>query len=169
MSTGLSASLEDYLEAIYQELREKPVARAKGLSERLSVTQASVTGALRQLAERGLINYAPYGLITLTSAGDELARDVCERHALLLEFFSRVLGSPHDEAEKAACRLEHALPPEIQGRLLAFVRFLDICPRRCGPHWHERFQEFQQRGQLPDSCRSCQARGLVAATGATAP
>ena len=69
MSAVLSASLEDYLKAIFRIVAVKQAARAKDISARLSVSNSSVTGALRTLADRGLINYAPYDLITLTPLG----------------------------------------------------------------------------------------------------
>ena len=65
----LSASLEDYLETIFLIVQKKQAARAKDISIELKVKASSVTGALRQLSEKGLINYAPYDIITLTSKG----------------------------------------------------------------------------------------------------
>ena len=70
-SDKLSASLEDYLEAIYWATVEHGAARAKEIALRLGVRAASVTGALRTLAEKKFINYAPYELITLTEAGQD--------------------------------------------------------------------------------------------------
>ena len=58
MSAVLSASLEDYLKAIFRIVAVKQAARAKDISARLNVSNSSVTGALRTLADRGLINYA---------------------------------------------------------------------------------------------------------------
>ena len=68
--TDLSASLEDYLEAIYQVIQEKDAARAKDVAERLGVAPPSVTNALHALKERELVNHAPYDLITLTTTID---------------------------------------------------------------------------------------------------
>jgi DtxR family Mn-dependent transcriptional regulator len=65
---ALSASLEDYLEAILRIVQEKQVARAKDVGKRLNVGRSSVTGALHALADRKLINYAPYDLRTLRAA-----------------------------------------------------------------------------------------------------
>ena len=62
----LSSNMEDYLEAIYHISSKKQAARAKDISDRLKVNKSSVTGALRSLSEKGLVNYAPYDLITLT-------------------------------------------------------------------------------------------------------
>ena len=65
----LSASLEDYIEAIYHIVEEKLVARSKDIATRLHVSRASVTEALRALAKKELINYAPYEAITMTEYG----------------------------------------------------------------------------------------------------
>ena len=77
---ALSASLEDYLEAIFHIVARNQVARAKDISLRMKVSGPSVTGALRSLSEKGLINYAPYDVITLTDKGNALAEDVVRRH-----------------------------------------------------------------------------------------
>ena len=60
---NLTASQEDYLEAIYHISAEKMAARAKDISIYLDVRASSVTGALRILGKLGLVNYAPYDLI----------------------------------------------------------------------------------------------------------
>ncbi len=70
----LSASLEDYLEAIFQIVAEKPAARVKDIAKKLNVAGPSVTGALQALTERKLINYAPYELITLTPKANRWPR-----------------------------------------------------------------------------------------------
>jgi DtxR family Mn-dependent transcriptional regulator len=43
-SMTLSASLEDYLEAIFHIVAEKQAARVKDIAKRLSVNNSSVTG-----------------------------------------------------------------------------------------------------------------------------
>ena len=75
----LSASMEDYLEAIYHIVSAKQAARAKDIAKRLEVNNSSVTGALRILSEKGYINYAPYDVITLTPKGHKHAEDVVRR------------------------------------------------------------------------------------------
>jgi Mn-dependent transcriptional regulator len=90
--TQLSASQEDYLEAVYHIASEKKVARAKDIAKRLDVRASSVTNALRVLSSLGLINYAPYDLITLTDAGLTAAREIVGRHEALANFLVIVLG-----------------------------------------------------------------------------
>ena len=114
-SSRLSDSLEDYLEAIFHIEEAKQAARAKDISERMHVAGSSVTGALQSLAKRKLINYSPYDLITLTEKGREAAKDIVRRHGVLRRFFVDVLDADPGEAEKSACRMEHALPPGIMG------------------------------------------------------
>lgn len=125
----LSASLEDYLEAIFHIQREKRAARPKDISRRLNVGNSSVTGALKALAARQLVNYAPYDVVTLTPTGEEAARDVVWRHETLREFFIKILAADADLAEKAACEMEHAVPSELIDRLVRFVEFVEMCPK----------------------------------------
>ena len=121
MGQTLSASLEDYLEAIFHLVVEKRAARARDIARALAVSPPSVTGALRALAERGLINYAPYEVVTLTRRGRTAARAVIRRHEAFRRFFVEVLGVDAKDAENAACRMEHAVPSKILNRLIQFL------------------------------------------------
>jgi len=120
----LSASLEDYLEAIFNLVGESEGARSKDIAEVLGVTRSSVTGALQALSEKGLANYRPYGCITLTESGRVVAAEVVRKHNILKSFFISVLGVDADTAQQAACRAEHALGSEIIGRLLSFIEYV---------------------------------------------
>jgi len=150
----LSASLEDYIESIYHIISEKQVARGKDISARLSVSGASVTEALRALSKRGLINYAPYEVITLTAEGRDIALDVIRRHNSLKQFFTDVLALDLPLAEEGACKIEHTAPPEIIARMVDFIRFLEVCPRG-GKDLIAGFANFCQRGQPAESCTTC--------------
>jgi DtxR family Mn-dependent transcriptional regulator len=137
---SLSASLEEYLEAIFRIVSKRSAARAKDIAEALGVRGASVTGALRALAERKLIHYAPYEVITLTAAGRKEAEKIVQKHEVLRVFFTDLLGIDNALAEEGACQLEHHLPLPIMERLLAFTEFTQSCPR-CGADWRRRFAE----------------------------
>jgi DtxR family transcriptional regulator, Mn-dependent transcriptional regulator len=121
----LSASLEDYLEAIYNLASVDGSVRCKDIAEKLGVARASVTGALRALKDRGLAHYRPYGTVSLTEAGQSVAAEVATKHRVLKSFFVDVLGVDLDAAQKAACRAEHALGSGIIAKLLSFVQFVD--------------------------------------------
>jgi DtxR family Mn-dependent transcriptional regulator len=161
MRTGqlLTASQEDYLEAIFHVASEKQAARAKDIARRLKVNSSSVTGALRVLAEKGLINYAPYDVITLTPQGKIIAKDVVRRHEVLRDFFVRVLRIDPVEADEGACKAEHAFPRSIMDSLIKFVEFLDVCPR-AGISWMEAFRAYCEGGLNQEECVKCTFRAL---------
>ena len=121
---ALTPSLENYLEAIFHIVKQKSAARAKDIARRLGVSNSSVTNALRALAARQLVNYAPYDIVTLTADGRRMAADVVRRHRVLRDFFVEVLGLAGEEAEEAACRMEHVLSEAVEDRLRRLLGFL---------------------------------------------
>ena len=150
----LSASLEDYIEAIYHIIDKKLVARSKDIAQRLDVSRASVTEALRALAKKELINYAPYEAITITEKGRKIAEDVIYRHDSLKRFFVEVLAIDDKTAEEAACRIEHAAPPEVISRMIGFINFLHVCPRG-GDELLQGFAQYCQNGSTRVDCSNC--------------
>jgi len=151
---NLSASLEDYIEAIYHIVEEKLVARSKDIASRLGVSRASVTEALRALAKKDLINYAPYEAITMTEEGKMIAKDVIYRHETLKRFFIEVLSIDTKVAEEAACKIEHAAPPVVISRMIDFIRFLQVCPRG-GDDLLKGFADFCHDGTTREDCSDC--------------
>ena len=150
-SKTLSANMEDYLEAIFHISQEKQAARAKDIADRMEVNKSSVTGALRSLSEKGLVNYAPYDIITLTAKGKKRAAEIVRRHAAIKEFFIKILLIDPDEAEEASCRVEHAVSKNIIDRLIRFVEFMEICPRG-GKEWIKGFQRHCENGDTAKLC-----------------
>jgi len=150
----LSASLEDYIEAIYHIVEEKLVARSKDIATRLNVSRASVTEALRALAKKELINYAPYEAITMTEQGKKIAEDVIHRHNSLKRFFTEVLVIKETIAEEAACKIEHTAPPEVIAQMIGFMKFLQVCPRG-GDDLLKGFAAFCENGNINIDCDDC--------------
>jgi DtxR family Mn-dependent transcriptional regulator len=154
-SDRLSPSLEDYLEAVLILVRRGSVARVRDISAHLGVGKSSVTGAVKTLAKRGLVNYEPYQFITLTEHGRELAEDVAARHVLLREFFSEILGLDEEAAEANACRMEHAVDAELLEQLGKFSVFVRNCPR-AGENWVRSFVEHCGAGDVDGkTCSKC--------------
>ena len=148
---SLSSNMEDYLEAIFHISEEKQAARAKDIADRVQVNKSSVTGALRSLSEKGLVNYAPYDIITLTAKGKKLAAEIVRRHAALKEFFIKILLIDREEAEEASCRVEHAVSKNIIDRLIRFVEFMEVCPRG-GKEWLKGFRRHCENGDTANRC-----------------
>jgi len=150
----LTASLEDYLEAIFHIIAEKQAVRPKDIAKRLKVSNSSVTGALRSLADKGLINYAPYDVISLTPSGKTAAKDVVRRHEVLRDFFVKVLAVEELDADKAACRMEHAISNAILQRFIDFVNFGEVCPR-AGAKWIAGFGYYCDHADTQENCEKC--------------
>lgn len=150
-SKTLSANMEDYLEAIFHISEKKQAARAKDIADRMAVNKSSVTGALRSLSKKGLVNYAPYDIITLTAKGKKRAAEIVRRHAALKEFFIKILLIDKDEADEASCRVEHAVSKNIIDRLIRFVEFMEICPRG-GKEWLKGFRRHCENGDTAKLC-----------------
>ncbi len=153
----LSASLEDYIETIYHIISEKQVARGKDITSRLGVSGASVTEALRSLSKKGLINYAPYEVITMTENGKTIAEDVIKRHNALKKFFVEVLAIDEETAEIGACKIEHTAPEKIISRMVTFTNFLEECPRG-GKDLMDGFAHFCQNTSSEINCEQCSSK-----------
>ena len=150
----VSASLEDYLEAIYHTVDIKGAARAKDIVQRMGVNNSSVTQALRLLSDKELVNYTPYDLITLTDSGQKIAMDVVQRHQILREFLTKVLGLPDAEADEGACKMEHAISGSIMERLVQFVNYFERCPMN-GVRWDQEFGFYCAEGAEKNDVDSC--------------
>ncbi len=118
---GLTSNMEDYLEVILNLQQEHKVARVKEVAERLNVKMPSVTGAMKGLAEKGLVNYERYSYLTLTEAGEKIAREIGERHKTFYDFLTGILQIDHETAEVDACRLEHATSRKTFAKIKEFT------------------------------------------------
>jgi DtxR family Mn-dependent transcriptional regulator len=121
-NNGLSASQEDYLEAILNVADASGTARSTDIAGTLGVAKPSVTGALKLLAQRGLVNYKPYGCVTFTQKGVSQAGRVAQRHEIIKSFFVNILRVDAAIAQKAACKAEHLLGPVIISRMRDFTK-----------------------------------------------
>ena len=122
---ALSASLEDYVEAIYRISQRKTVAHANQIAEYLGVGKSSVSWALKQLSSKDLVSYTPYEVVTLTDKGRAVAQRVAGRHEDIKEFLVRVLGMTKEVAETNACRMEHVMDKDVMGRMRCFLQLLE--------------------------------------------
>jgi DtxR family Mn-dependent transcriptional regulator len=124
----ITVSKEDYLKAILEaESEGEPVISAT-LAHWLSVSPPAVTMALRRLKKDGLVRVRTDGKVGLTAAGRKIARKLTLRHHLIERMLSEIFGMDwyrvHDEAE----RLEHAVSPDFEAKLLAKLGRGAACP-----------------------------------------
>jgi len=116
---NISSSLEDYLEAIAEIIEANGHAHTKDIAEKLEVTMPSVSSALQSLSARGLINYRTHFPVKLTSLGAKRAAVIRLRHQALKRFFSELLQLDPEEADGAACRVEHVISETVMARMVS--------------------------------------------------
>jgi DtxR family Mn-dependent transcriptional regulator len=159
---NLSASLEDYLEAIFNLAKESSAVHSTDIAKELSVAKPSVTGALRLLKKKGLANYKPYDCVTLTRKGQRLAMQVVRKHNIIKSFFVNILGIDAKVAQQAACKAEHAFGPEVVARLLSFVEFVNS---KKGETITEQFNDFYRKNSKKITAKQTAAKDLERANG----
>ncbi len=154
-SEALTESMENYLEVILELERANKVARVKDIADKLQIQRGSVTGALKILQKRGLINYKPYSFITLSETGKKIAKEITHRHQVIEEFLVEVLRIEPETATATACRMEHAIDEDTLERLVCFIDYLRLCPR-AGSDWLASFITYCSSGDIDTGrCRSC--------------
>ncbi len=116
--------MEDYLETILLLEKKNRVARVKDIAHELSVQMPSVTGALKTLKSRALVEYEKNSFINLTPKGLTLAQAILRRHEILVSFFKLALGLEGDSAEYQACQIEHAISQDTAERFSKLTRWI---------------------------------------------
>jgi len=164
----ISAKLEDYLVAISNLVARNRVARVSDIAQAMSVQMPTVTGALKHLAEHGLVHYEPYQFVTLTDQGAEIASGMIRRHEVLRKFLADVLRLPAETAERDACGMEHALSDHSLRHLIRFLEFIESCPR-AGSSLIDKFRASCAAGpECPDCIAACLQRFEASAASAGA-
>lgn len=108
-----SKSIEMYLETIHVLENMHGHARVVDIAERLDITKPSVTKAMDQLKEEGLVDKEAYGCINLTKDGKKIAEEIYYKHCLITSFLEDVLELSYDEASSNACKMEHIITDEM--------------------------------------------------------
>jgi DtxR family Mn-dependent transcriptional regulator len=119
---------EEYLETLFWlyeaglPMTGANVARARQLSA------PTVHEMIGRLERDGYISRASDKTISFTEEGQKHAEDIVRRHRLVERFLTDVLGIPWDEVHEEAERLEHAMSPVLEERMLAAIGDAKTCP-----------------------------------------
>ncbi|MFT3951879.1 MAG: metal-dependent transcriptional regulator [Oscillospiraceae bacterium] len=117
----LHESGEDYLETILILDRRTKYVRSIDIATELGFSKPSVSRAVGILKANGFITVEPDGQIVLTEKGTEKALSVYDRHLVLTEFLSGVLGVDAKTAEDDACKIEHIISAQTFSHIKAQV------------------------------------------------
>lgn len=144
----LTATMEDYLEAICRLQESKGIARVKDIAERLRVRTPTVSGALQALVSRGLVTHEPYEHVVLTRKGLKIARETTRRHEEIKRFLTEIIRVPEKAAERQACEMEHVIDRDTLNRLVWFSEFVRACSCE-RPKCLQQLDNFLATGELP--------------------
>lgn len=127
-TTSHSPAVEDYIKQIYKLEGQKNKITTKSIAERLGLGSGTVSGMLKQLASKGLIEHQPYHGVHLTEAGKALAMHVIRRHRLIELFLVETLDYDWDEVDDDAEQLEHAVSDALIERIDAKLGYPEVDP-----------------------------------------
>jgi DtxR family Mn-dependent transcriptional regulator len=124
----VSSKAEEYLETIYRLEKKTGSAKTMELARQLKVVPGSITNTIESLERRGLVTHKPYRGVKLTERGKKLALNVLRRHRLAERLLTDILHLEWSEAHDAACKLEHAITPNIIKPLEKTLGHPKTCP-----------------------------------------
>lgn len=120
----VSASTEDYLEALFRLESQGKKLTVTALAEQLKRTKGTVVTAVKKLAEQGFAEHQSYGEISLTDKGREIGWRIDMKHECLTGFFHDLLKVDKRKAEDIACLIEHHLDGGAAEKFFNLVAFL---------------------------------------------
>src|SRR5437763_5019593 len=119
---------DEYLQTIFWlEEAGLPVTGAN-VARALQVAAPTVHEMAGRLEQDGYITRNDDRSLAFTDQGREHAASVVSRHRLIERFLTDVLGIPWDEVHEEAERLEHAMSPVLEARMLAAIGDAKTCP-----------------------------------------
>lgn len=116
---------ENYLETILILNQKLTHVRSIDIANELNYTKPSVSVAMKQFRENGLISIDENGFISLTEEGYKIANRVYNRHTLVTKALMH-LGVSEETAKEDACRIEHDISDETFDKLKEFCEKYDI-------------------------------------------
>ena len=164
MSTGHATDAEEeYLQALFwlQEA-ELPMTGAN-VAKAMQLAPPTVHEMIGRLVEDGYIAREPDKSLRFTDDGRRHAEAIVTRHRLIERFLTDVLGIPWDEVHEEAERMEHAMSPRMEERMMAAIGDAKTCP-----HGHPIILEERIRGSLLADCEVGAEVRITRADGRTA-
>ena len=128
MSHEATVAEEEYLERIYWLEEAGLPMTAANLARAMHLSAPTVHEMVGRLERDGYISRNPDKSLVFTDSGREHATHIVRRHRLVERFLTDVLGIPWDDVHEEAERLEHAMSPVLEERMLAAIGNARTCP-----------------------------------------
>ena len=134
---------EEYLQILFWLQEAKLPMTGANVARAMQLSPPTVHEMIGRLERDGYITRAGDKTISFTDTGAEHAEGVVRRHRLIERFLTDVLGIPWDEVHEEAERLEHAMSPVLEERMLAAIGDAKTCP-----HGHPIVEGAREEGVL---------------------
>jgi DtxR family transcriptional regulator, Mn-dependent transcriptional regulator len=127
-TTPATVAEEEYLQIIFWLHEAGLPMTGANVARAMQLSPPTVHEMLGRLERDGYITRGADRVIAFTPSGLEHAEGIVRRHRLIERFLTDVLGVPWDEVHEEAERLEHAMSPTLEARMLAAIGDAKTCP-----------------------------------------
>jgi DtxR family transcriptional regulator, iron-dependent repressor len=119
---------EEYLQSLFWLQEAKLPMTGANVARAMQLSAPTVHEMIGRLERDGYITRGSDKAISFTDTGLEHAEEIVRRHRLIERFLTDILGIPWDEVHEEAERLEHAMSPVLEERMLAAIGDASTCP-----------------------------------------
>src|SRR5829696_7401482 len=134
---------EEYLQVLFWLHEAKLPMTGANVARAMQLSAPTVHEMVGRLERDGYITRGGDKAISFTDSGLEHAEEIVRRHRMIERFLTDVLGIPWDEVHEEAERLEHAMSPVLEERMLAAIGDATTCP-----HGHPLVEGVREQGVL---------------------
>jgi DtxR family Mn-dependent transcriptional regulator len=127
-SEQVTVAEEEYLQTLFWLQEARLPMTGANVARAMQLSPPTVHEMIGRLERDGYITRADDKAISFTATGAEHAEGIVRRHRLIERFLTDVLGVPWDEVHEEAERLEHAMSPVLEERMLAAIGDAKTCP-----------------------------------------
>ncbi|HEV7943914.1 MAG TPA: metal-dependent transcriptional regulator [Solirubrobacteraceae bacterium] len=119
---------EEYLQSLFWLYEAGLSMTGANVARAMQLSAPTVHEMIGRLERDGYITRSANRTISFTQSGAAHAEAIVRRHRLIERFLTDVLGIPWDEVHEEAERLEHAMSPVLEERMLAAIGDAKTCP-----------------------------------------
>jgi DtxR family Mn-dependent transcriptional regulator len=127
-ATHATVAEEEYLQTLFWLHEARLPMTGANVARAMQLSAPTVHEMVGRLERDGYITRGGDKTISFTDSGREHAEGIVRRHRLIERFLTDVLGIPWDEVHEEAERLEHAMSPVLEERMLAAIGDAKTCP-----------------------------------------
>lgn len=125
---GATVAEEEYLQSLFWLHEAGLPMTGANVARAMQLSAPTVHEMIGRLERDGYITRSSNRMISFTESGSAHAEAIVRRHRLIERFLTDVLGIPWDEVHEEAERLEHAMSPVLEERMLAAIGDAKTCP-----------------------------------------